>query len=287
MTGLKEESQLLLRQLQASARKKLGQNFMVDENALRFIARSLEVQDGETVIEIGPGLGFLTRYLLERGVAVTAIEKDPVYVEFLSKFFAGYRFAVEKADVLKTDLGRLSAGGRVKVFGNIPYHITSPILEWLITGRRFVSEAVLTVQWEVAERLKAVPGTKDWGCLSIFLQYYAQVKTLKKLSPSVFSPEPKVDSAVIHISFLGTPDCQAADEDLFFHLVRRAFQKRRKTLLNALAQGDEGLYSKKILAGLLKEVDIDPVRRPETLSLEDWARLSGRIGSSGQGLADL
>ena len=277
MPGLKEEAKLLLRRLEASARKKLGQHFMVDENTLGFIAAALDLKPGETVVEIGPGLGFLTRLLLARGACVIAIEKDPAYAKFLTNFFADQPFQIEQADVLKTDLARLVSGEPVKVFGNIPYNITSPILEWLILQKNLISEAVLTVQREVAERLQAAPGTREWGALSVFLQYHAEVKILKKLSPAAFSPAPKVDSAVIHISLAKTPKYEVSDQTQFFRLIRRAFQKRRKTLLNALADETDESLSKKNLQALLNSVSIDPTRRPETLKLEEWVLLSKNL----------
>lgn len=276
MPSLKEEAQVLLRRLEAAARKKLGQNFMVDEKALLDIASSLDVHDGETVVEIGPGLGFLTRFLLKRGASVVAIEKDPAYARFLAGHFADRPFQVEEGDVLETDLARL-VEGRVKVFGNIPYNITSPILEWLIGHRRLVSDAVLTVQWEVAERLAAKPGGKDWGSLSVFLQYHAEVRTVRKIGRSSFSPAPNVDSAVIHVHFPEKPKIQAGDEAFFFAIVRRAFQKRRKTLLNALASEEDPRLAKKSLEAALSRTGIDPARRPETLSVAEWAKLAAAL----------
>ena len=277
MPGLKEEAKYLLHQLEASARKKLGQNFMVEEGALEFIANALQFKKNETVLEIGPGLGFLTRFLLSHGAAVTAVEKDAIYADFLRNFFKNRNFRVVEADILKTRISELTGSAPVKVCGNIPYNITSPILEWLILQKHLVSEAVLTVQWEVAERLQAAPGTKKWGALSIFLQYHADVKILKKISPSVFSPEPKVDSAVIRVIFPKTIKYEVRDEVLFFHLVRRAFQKRRKTLLNALADETDESLSKKNLQTLLNSVSINPTRRPETLTLEEWVLLSKNL----------
>jgi len=277
MPELKEEAKYLLRQLEASARKKLGQNFMVDEGMLEFIANSLDFKKDEPVIEIGPGLGFLTRFLLSHGAAVTAIEKDPAYAEFLTHYYKNKKFKVILADVLETKISGLIPALPVKVCGNIPYNITSPILEWLILQKTAVSEAVLTVQWEVAERLRAQPGTKIWGALSVFLQHHAEVRLLKKIGPGSFSPAPKVDSAVIKLTFLKKPAYEVADEAVFFSIVRRAFQKRRKTLLNALADDEKEAFSKKNIEAALRACQIDPVRRPETLTLKEWALLANRF----------
>lgn len=277
MPELKEEAKFLLRQLEASARKKLGQNFMIDEAVLEFIANSLQFKKNEPAIEIGPGLGFLTRFLLSHGAEVTAVEKDPIYSEFLTHFFKNKLFRLVQADVLKTKISSLVSQKPVKVCGNIPYNITSPILEWLIDQKQYVSEAVLTVQWEVAERLKAVPGNKDWGALSVFLQYHADVETLKKISPAAFSPAPKVDSAVVRLSFLQKPRYEVENEKLFFSLVRRSFQKRRKTLLNSLENKTEEPFIKKNLEITLNTIQIDPTRRPETLTLKEWALLANQF----------
>ena len=280
MPELKEEARYLLRQLEASARKKLGQNFMVDEGVLEFMANALNLKKDEPVIEIGPGLGFLTRFLLNHGASVTAVEKDPAYVEFLTPYFKHKKFRVIHADILKTKIAELASGRPVKVCGNIPYNITSPLLEWLILQKNLVTEAILTVQWEVAERLKAGPGTKAWGPLSVFLQYHAEVETLKKIGPASFSPAPKVDSAVIRILFLKKTKYEGTDETVFFSIVRRAFQKRRKTLLNALALEDKEAFSKKELELTLRTIRIDPTSRPETLSLEEWALLAKQFSQS-------
>ena len=273
MPSLKDEAKTLLHQLEASARKKLGQNFMIDENTLRFISNAMDLEKDETVLEIGPGLGFLTRQLFNRGARVFAIEKDPIYARFLTQFFKDKSFRLIEGDVLKSDISKMDFQKPVKVLGNIPYNITSPILEWLIQHKTFISEAVLTVQWEVANRLKAVPGTKEWGALSIFLQFHAEVKILKRISPEAFSPSPKVDSAVIHIRFYEKPHFQVKDEKLFFSTIRRAFQKRRKTLLNALADENDSFFSKKNLETVFQRIKVDPIRRPETLTIQEWVAL--------------
>ena len=277
MPELKEEAKFLLRQLEASTRKNLGQNFMVDEGVLEFIANSMDFKKGEPVIEIGPGLGFLTRFLLSHGATVTAVEKDPAYVGFLIPYFKHKKFRVVQSDILKTKLLELGLGGPVKVCGNIPYNITSPILEWLISQKDLVSMVVLTVQWEVAERLEAQPGSKTWGALSVFLQYHARIETLKRIKSASFSPAPKVDSAVIRLTFLKNPSHPVKNEETFFFLVRRAFQKRRKTLLNALESESDEKFSKRNLEAVLRTISIDPQRRPETLALEEWAILANQF----------
>ena len=274
MLVLTQEAKSFLGQLNASARKRLGQNFMVRESELSFIADSMPWKEGESVLEIGPGLGFLTRVLIQKRLRVLAVEKDRLYVKFLEGYFKNEAFRILERDILEIDLEKdFQLTNAIRVIGNIPYHITSPILEWLIHQRRLISETVLTVQLEVAERLAAGPGTKSWGSLSIFLQLYADVNLMKKIDSASFYPAPKVDSAVIKIRFLDKPRFEIRDEEKFFGLVRRAFQKRRKTLLNALADENLKNFSKPLLVQTFERAMIDPMRRAETLTLEEWASL--------------
>ena len=256
---------------------------MTDERELAGIADALNIKAGETVLEIGPGAGALTKALLERGARVIAIEKDTALAKHLEQNLCvgngrDRSLRVICGDILKFDLGSLNLSGHIKVAGNIPYNITSPIIEWLISHRAVVSEAVLTVQWEVAQRLSAMPGGKEWGSLSVFLQFYADVELLRKIDKSRFYPAPKVDSSVIRMRFLENPRFAVADEALFFHLVRRAFQKRRKTLLNALAEKEGKTLTKEALSEAFSSCGIDGRRRPETLSIGEWACLAARLG---------
>ena len=255
---------------------------MTSVRDLAAIADALSIKPGETVLEIGPGTGALTGPLLERGAHVIAVEKDAALARELEKKFADAPLRVLVKDILQLDLRDLKSPSVLKVAGNIPYYITSPIIEWLISQRKCVSQTVLTVQWEVARRLAAEPGGKDWGSLSIFLRYYANVEFLRKIDKSCFFPVPKVHSGVIRLTFLGRPRFTLTDESLFFSLVRRAFQKRRKTLLNALEAPESQEPTKETLRQAFSQLDIDPRRRPETLSLDEWAALSEALGSPSQ-----
>ena len=161
----------------------------------------------------------------------------------------------------------------IRVAGNIPYHITSPILEWLIEQRALVSEAVLTVQKEVADRLLAKPGTKTWGSLTVFVSFYARVSPVCQIGRSQFWPSPKVDSTAIRLDFQKGVAVSVRSEETFFRLVRKAFQKRRKTVLNALSDDTVASLNKTRLEAYLKQAGIDPQRRPETLTLAEWAVL--------------
>jgi 16S rRNA (adenine1518-N6/adenine1519-N6)-dimethyltransferase len=276
--SLIEETKVFLNQIHASTRKKLGQNFMISESELSFIADATNLKAGESILEIGPGLGFLTRALIRRRMKVLAVEKDRLYAKFLQDYFKNESFQILERDILEIDLRKdFHLTSPIQVIGNIPYNITGPILEWLISQRKLISQAILATQLEVGQRLTASPGTKAWGSLSLFLQVYADVSLIKKINRANFYPSPQVDSAVIEIRFLEKPRVKIRDEQKFFKLVRRAFQKRRKTLLNALVDENFENYSKPSLVQTLKKVSIDPMRRAETLTLEDWARLNTQL----------
>jgi len=248
---------------------------MTREENLEAIAEALELREGDVVFEIGPGLGFLTRCLLKHQWRVIAVEKDAKFAKYLKEAFKDEPLHVIESDILQLDLKKAPfLKSPVKITGNIPYHITSPLLEWLILQRALVSGAVLTVQWEVALRLMAKPGTKQWGALSIFVQVYARVELVKKIHKSHFYPAPSVDSAVVKLTFSDTSFYSIQNEEVFFGLVRRAFQKRRKTLLNSLKEDENEKRSKQALLSAFEKVGIDPSRRPETLSIPEWAALA-------------
>ncbi len=275
MPDLGFETKALLKKLEAFPRKRMGQNFMVNDSVLSFIKGALCLKEGDRVLEIGPGLGFLTRHLLENGNEVLAVEKDILFTKHLEDTFKGRPLGIFQNDILKLNLKRdLNVEEPLKIAGNIPYNITSPILEWLILQKPLVSEAVLTVQREVAERLTARPGNKTWGSLSVFVQFHAKVDFMKVIPKTSFYPVPKVDSAVVRLEFPLKPIYPVRNEAFFSALVRRAFQKRRKTILNALLNPKEEKFKKSYLIKTLEQTCIDPIRRPETLSIPEWVALS-------------
>lgn len=279
--SLAREVQERLGALGVRASKWRGQNFMTDEPALEAVAEAASKDAREAVVEIGPGLGFLTRKLLERNSQVFAVEKDRALAAFLREHFRGRALRLLEKDVLQIDLLRdFGLEKPSNVCGNIPYNITSPILEWLVGQRRLVRRAVLTVQLEVAHRLSARPGNKNWGALSIFIQTHASVNLLRRVGRTSFSPAPKVDSAVIEIDFVKQTGFPARDRDLFFKIVRRAFQKRRKTILNALEDSNDPAFSKTRLNECFHACGLDPRRRPETFTISEWAELSDALSNS-------
>ncbi len=255
-----------------SCRKGLGQNFLADRNIVEKIIQAANLQPEETVLEIGPGLGVLTT-ALARENPVWAIEKDrrlePILKQTLPptvKLFWADALEIDLADLLGLE-------SKVKIISNLPYYVTSPLVIRVLTSRINWQSMVIMVQKEVAERLTASPGTKEYGSLSVLVNYYAQSKFLFKVPRTVFIPQPKVDSAVLILERRLQPAVQTADPELLFKIVRAAFGQRRKTLLNALA-GAFPSREKPHLARLIQQAGIAPDCRGETLSLEQFAALS-------------
>jgi len=266
------------------AKKSWGQNFLGDEAILDGIARLAVERPGEVVIELGSGLGHLTERLLAHGARVVAVERDRDMALVLRGEF-GEAIRLVEADAARADLARLAAdapggapGGRVAVVGNIPYHLTSPILFSLLDQAGAVSRAVLLLQREVAERLAASPGTKDWGLLSVLLQQLGSVEIDRIVPRGAFHPPPRVDSAVVRIDLHGR-EPRAADPRRFRLLVKAGFAQRRKILMNALLASR--LAPREALEAALRAAGIDPVRRGETLSVEEWEALDRALGPAG------
>jgi len=244
---------------EVAVKKKLGQNFLTDRNIARKIVESAHVAETDRVLEIGPGFGSLTSMILEYRTAFTAVEKDPVLASFIREEFPSVDLV--EADFLKIDIGAIAGEGRLKVLGNIPYSITSPILFKLLDNRRHIVSATLMMQHEVARRLAAKPNTKEYGILAVQLQTFCRVDYLFKVGRKVFRPRPEVDSAVVHI--VPVQSAMDAVEAGFRAFVRRAFAQRRKTLQNNLRKEYD-------LSGV---VSIDPGSRAESLTIDEFARL--------------
>jgi 16S rRNA (adenine1518-N6/adenine1519-N6)-dimethyltransferase len=256
--------------------KSLGQNFLIDDSVLMDIVEGAEVNEQDFVIEIGPGVGTLTRELLKRAKKVCSIELDadliPILKEELKEFD---NFEIVHKDALKVNFNEIIGEEKsVKVVANLPYYVTTPIIAKLLNeGYNFKSLTIM-IQKEVGERMAAKPNTKDYGALSILVQYYCDIKVIRKVSPGSFIPQPKVDSIVIKMDKLPAPSVSVKDEKLFFRVCRESFNMRRKTLWNALKNLK---INSEIIEEAFNKADIDSKRRGETLSLQEFANLTNAI----------
>lgn len=261
--------------------KSLGQNFLIDEDALERIVAGAGVNETSCVLEIGPGFGALTQRLCTRARKVCAVELDTHAVAVLQDVLAEYdNLSLVQGDVLKLNLPQLLqqqfGGEPVQVVANLPYYITTPILMMLIESRLPLESITVMVQKEVADRMVAAPGKKDYGALSVAVQYRCAAHIVTTVGPGSFLPPPKVSSSVVRLDMRDTPPVEVTDEKQFFRVVRASFATRRKTLPNALAAGGFTM-AKGEIAALLEGLGIDPMRRGETLSLQEFAAISEKI----------
>ena len=260
-------------------KKGLGQNFLIDDNIIKKIVQAAELKSTDTVVEIGPGLGSLTRRLSEKAGRVIAVEIDRNLLPILEETLTEYEnITLIEADALKIYLKRLvgeysGSIERYKIVANLPYYITSPLIMHFLENDFNISRIVVMVQLEVARRLAAKPGSKEYGALTIAVNYYASVETAFRVPPTVFIPKPEVGSAVVCLDVRDGPPVSVLNRDDFFALVRAAFQQRRKTLLNALS-GVVKQFTREAWLGMLNEAGIDPLRRGETLDLGEFALLA-------------
>jgi 16S rRNA (adenine1518-N6/adenine1519-N6)-dimethyltransferase len=265
----------ILKSFNIQMSKKLGQNFLIDENIVDGIVRAANISPGETVLEIGPGIGTLTQGLAEAGAKVVAVELDSRLIEVLTKTLAGYdNVRIVHGDILKVNIAEEVAAPRFKVVANLPYYITTPIIMGLLEQRLPVDTLVTMIQKEVAERMVASPGGKEYGALSVAVQYFTEPQIMFAVPPHSFIPAPAVDSAVIRCVVRDQPAVAVGDERLFFRVVKAAFSQRRKTLNNALKT--MGIASERIQQALA-EAQIDGGRRGETLSLGEFAAIANAL----------
>ena len=267
----REATMHILQAFHLHASKRLGQNFLIDAGIVRGIVEAAAIAPGDRVLEIGPGIGTLTQGLAEAGAQVTAVELDKKLPAVLAETLAGYEnVRIVPGDILKIDIPQLMGGEPFKVVANLPYYITTPILMALLEQRLPITMLVTMVQKEVAERMTAAPGGKEYGALSVAVQYYTEPAIVLDVPPRSFLPAPEVDSVVIACRVRTQPAVAVKEEALFFRVVRASFGQRRKTLGNALkALGIE----KEKVAQALAAAGIDAGRRVETLSLDEFARL--------------
>ena len=260
--------------------KKFGQNFLIDTHVLEKIIRAAEITKEDLVLEIGPGIGTMTQYLCESAREVVAVEIDrnliPILTEDTLKDYDNV--TVINEDILKLDINKLvqerNAGRPIKVVANLPYYITTPIIMGLFEAHVPLDNITVMVQKEVADRMQAGPGSKDYGALSLAVQYYAEPYIAANVPQNCFMPRPNVGSAVIRLKLHSEPPVQAKDDRFMFRLIRAAFNQRRKTLVNSLANSPETAVNKEAVLAALQQMELSPTVRGEELTLAQFARLS-------------
>lgn len=280
--GIPHNTIEVLRRHNFTFQKKYGQNFLVDPNVLERVMDAAGVSGEDCVLEIGPGIGTMTQLLAERAGKVVAVEIDRNLIPILEETLSPYsNVTVINEDVLKLDVEeaiRVRGEGRpVKVVANLPYYITTPIIMSLLEGGAPLESITVMVQKEVAERMQAGPGTKDYGALSLAVQYYSRPEVVANVPPNCFIPRPNVGSAVIRLTRYGTPPVQAADPGKLFTVIRASFNQRRKTLANSLGNAPGLSVSRERVAGILEEMGLPAMIRGEALTLEQFAELSDRL----------
>ena len=256
--------------------KKFGQNFLIDSNVLESIIRGAEITKDDFVLEIGPGIGTMTQYLCEAARQVVAVEIDKMLIPILEDTLSEYdNVEVINQDVLKVDIKSLAEeknnGKPIKVVANLPYYITTPIIMGLFESGVPIDSITIMVQKEVADRMQTGPGSKDYGALSLAVQYYATAKVILNVSATCFMPRPNVDSAVIRHK---EPTVNVADEKLMFKIIRASFNQRRKTLVNGLKNSPELSFSKEQIVKAVEKIGKPETIRGEALTLEEFAELA-------------
>ena len=268
----REVTRHILNRFGIRTQKKLGQHFLVDESVVRRIAESLQLQPDMPVLEIGPGIGTLTQFLAMTGACVTAVELDRRCIEIMGTTLKAYNnIRIVQGDVLNLDFAELMGAGPFQIAGNLPYYITTPIVMKILEGQVPAEKMVFMVQKEVADRMVSAPGSKEYGALSVAVQYHTEAVKLFEVPSGAFMPPPAVDSAVILCTKRAQPPVDVPSAKLFFRVVRAAFGQRRKTLANALQGGG---FSREEVTAMLQETGIKGERRGETLSLDEFAALS-------------
>lgn len=258
--------------------KKFGQNFLIDSNVLESIIRGAEITKDDFVLEIGPGIGTMTQYLCEAARQVVAVEIDKMLIPILEDTLSEYdNVEVINQDVLKVDIKSLAEeknnGKPIKVVANLPYYITTPIIMGLFESGVPIDSITIMVQKEVADRMQTGPGSKDYGALSLAVQYYATAKVILNVSATCFMPRPNVDSAVIKLTRHKEPTVNVADEKLMFKIIRASFNQRRKTLVNGLKNSPELSFSKEQIVKAIEKIGKPETIRGEALTLEEFAEL--------------
>lgn len=280
--GIPQNTIEVLQKYHFNFQKKFGQNFLIDTRVLEKIIAAADVTKDDFVLEIGPGIGTMTQYLCEHARAVAAVEIDKNLIPILGDTLGAYdNVEIINQDILKVDIKKLAEeknGGRpIKVVANLPYYITTPIIMGLFESHVPIDSITVMVQKEVADRMQVGPGTKDYGALSLAVQYYAAPKIVAIVPPNCFMPRPKVGSAVIRLTRHKEPPVQVEDEKLMFRIIRASFNQRRKTLANGLKNSGELTLSKEVIEESITELGVPVTIRGEALSLAQFAELSNII----------
>ena len=275
----------VLKKYNFNFQKKFGQNFLIDSNILEHIVDAAEITREDCVLEIGPGIGTMTQYLCEQAREVIAVEIDKNLIPILSDTLSAYNnVTVIHEDILKVDINRIvqekNNGRPIKVVANLPYYITTPIIMGLFESHVPLESITIMVQKEVADRMQVGPGTKDYGALSLAVQYYARPEIMLTVPAACFMPRPNVDSAVIRLSRYQEPPVCARNEKLMFDIIRASFNQRRKTLANGLSNASGLKVTRDQVVAALEQMGLSATIRGEALTLEQFARLSDILGKT-------
>lgn len=279
--GIPSNTIEILQKYNFNFQKKFGQNFLIDTRVLDRIIEASEITKDDCVLEIGPGIGTMTQYLAESAREVIAVEIDKALIPILGDTLKDYsNVTIINEDILKVDINKIveerNNGKPIKVVANLPYYITTPIIMGLFESHVPLKSITVMVQKEVADRMQVGPGTKDYGALSLAVQYYAKPEVVANVPPNCFIPRPNVGSAVIRLTRYENPPVKAEDEHLMFSLIRASFNQRRKTLINGLMNGGLGLSKEKIQT-VLGEMQLPLTIRGEALTLVQFAQLSNLL----------
>lgn len=277
--GIPQNTINILQKYHFNFQKKWGQNFLVDTHVLEKIMDAAEVTKEDCVVEIGPGIGTMTQYLAERAGQVVAVEIDKNLIPILEDTLSGYgNITIVNEDIMKVDLNKIveekNQGRPVKVVANLPYYITTPIIMGLFEGKVPIKSITVMVQKEVADRMQVGPGTKDYGALSLAVQYYAKPEVVAAVPPNCFIPRPGVGSAVIRLTRYEVPPVKVENEAFLFSLIRASFNQRRKTLANSLSNAQNLSLSREQVVCALEKLQLSPTVRGEALTLQQFADLA-------------
>lgn len=277
--GIPKNTIEILQKYNFTFQKKFGQNFLIDTRVLERIIAQAEITKDDMVLEIGPGIGTMTQYLCENAREVVAVEIDNSLIPILEDTLSEYNnVTVINDDILKVDINKLveehNAGKPIKVVANLPYYITTPIIMGLFEKKVNVDSITVMVQKEVADRMKSGPGSKDYGALSLAVQYYSKPEIVANVPPNCFMPRPNVSSAVIRLKLYDEMAVKVENENLLFQLIRASFNQRRKTLVNGIKNSGELNYTKEQVVEALAKMGLNENIRGEALTLEQFGELS-------------